>query len=304
MRFAIDSVKAVSRLGMVVSGWVERGEIALSVAGALVKGAVLPIARADLETPFGPGAISWGFTAIFQTATPVVIGQGADLVFVEGGRVIHTVVPDEMPLKRSSGINHSSAAFMEAVRHAGQGSVIEIGSRARSGISRRDRFAGLDYLGVDIAEGPNVDLVADAHDLPDALTDNFDFAYSMSTFEHLLMPWKAALELNKVLKVGGLAYIQSHPTWPIHEEPWDFFRFSKYAWKGLFNAHTGFEFISSDHLGKAFITPEFVVEEPMRGLAGQATYLVSCCLARKIGPPLVRWDAKASEVANLAYDHR
>ena len=54
------------------------------------------------------------------------------------------------------------------------------------------------------------------------------------------MPWKVALEINKILRVGGKVYTHSHQAWPLHDIPFDYFRFSDQAWHGLFNAHTGF----------------------------------------------------------------
>ena len=76
-------------------------------------------------------------------------------------------------------------------------SMIEIGSRARSGTVYRDRFPSLGrYAGMDIKEGPNVDIVADAHTLSQTVSDQFDYAFSASVFEHLIMPWVAAFELN------------------------------------------------------------------------------------------------------------
>src|SRR6266446_636421 len=66
-------------------------------------------------------------------------------------------------------------------------SVLELGARARSGISRRDLFKDLNYTGFDIKDGENVDVVGDAHRLTSMFErGQFDFAYSISVFEHLL----------------------------------------------------------------------------------------------------------------------
>jgi hypothetical protein len=53
----------------------------------------------------------------------------------------------------------------------------------------------------DIKVGENVDIVGDAHRLTSLFkAGQFDFAYSISVFEHLLWPWKVALELNTDFK--------------------------------------------------------------------------------------------------------
>ncbi|WP_373690468.1 methyltransferase domain-containing protein [Sphingobium sp. DEHP117] len=59
---------------------------------------------------------------------------------------------------------------------------------------------------------------------------SFDAVYSVSVFEHLLMPWKVALEMNRVLRMGGIAYIHTHQTLGLHDMPWDFWRFSDTSW--------------------------------------------------------------------------
>ena len=183
-------------------------------------------------------------------------------------------------------------------------SMIEIGSRARSGTVYKTRFPSLGrYAGVDIMEGPNVDIVADAHTLSRSVTEQFDYGFSISVFEHLIMPWVAAFELNKVMKPGGVIYIQSHPTYPLHEEPWDFFRFSANAWKGLFNAFTGFEIIKTGYSLEASIVPMNAANGAMQGMDMSKTFLVSAVMARKVSEPSVDWAVDPSTVADIQYSH-
>src|SRR6266446_5988753 len=121
--------------------------------------------------------------------------------------------------------------------------ILELGSREVSGNSRRGLFSGAtEYIGVDIIQGPGVDLVADAHRLSEVVPSNhFDVVYSISVFEHLVFPWRVVMEINTVLKIGGLCYVSTHPAWPPHELPWDFWRFPKEGLKALFNRDLGFE---------------------------------------------------------------
>src|SRR5579884_534322 len=120
--------------------------------------------------------------------------------------------------------------------------ILEIGSRARSGNVNTDWLpAGSKYLGVDIVPGPNVDLVCDAHSLSTQVAhESVDAVFSISTMEHLAMPWKVVLELGKVLKRGGLAFFATHQSWPLHDEPHDYWRFSSHTWPVLLNEETGF----------------------------------------------------------------
>jgi SAM-dependent methyltransferase len=171
-------------------------------------------------------------------------------------------------------------------------SILELGARARSGISRRGLFKDLRYTGFDIKDGENVDVVGDAHRLTSIFEPGqFDYAYSISVFEHLLWPWKAALELNAILKTGGVVLTQSHQTWPRHDAPWDFFRFSASSWSSLFCNATGFRIVQAADDMLAHVIAAHFMGDPNLELSEQAAFLVSICVAEKIGNPLVRWDA-------------
>lgn len=120
--------------------------------------------------------------------------------------------------------------------------VLEIGSRQVTGVSRRELFAdSVEYLGFDVHHGPGVDVTGDAHELASYFQDaSMDAILSISVFEHLAFPWKVAMEINRVLKPGGVCYVSTHPCWPTHELPWDFWRFPLAGLRLLFSEPTGF----------------------------------------------------------------
>jgi hypothetical protein len=62
-------------------------------------------------------------------------------------------------------------------------------------------------------------------------------------FEHLAMPWIAAEEISKILKVGGWVFVETHFSFSSHERPWHFFQFSDMGLKALFNPSLGFKVI-------------------------------------------------------------
>jgi SAM-dependent methyltransferase len=94
--------------------------------------------------------------------------------------------------------------------------------------------ANAEHVMSDVAAGQDVDVVADAHDLEPFKTAWFDAVIAVSVWEHLSRPWIAAEALSRVLKPGGIAYIATHQTFPIHGYPSDFFRFSDKAMEVLF----------------------------------------------------------------------
>jgi hypothetical protein len=105
-----------------------------------------------------------------------------------------------------------------------------------------------EFLGTDIEAGADVNIVADLHTLSDVVgAERFDVILSCSTFEHLKYPTLAAHELMKALKVGGLLYLQTHQSFPLHGYPNDYFRFSQDALASLFGTQMGFEVVATNY---------------------------------------------------------
>jgi len=130
--------------------------------------------------------------------------------------------------------------------------VLELGTK-RSIASRSTRHdawvpnAG-EYLGTDIESAADVDIVADAHRLTQVTgEEQFDVIISCSTFEHFKYPHLAAHEVMKALRIGGVLFIQTHQSFPLHAYPHDYFRFSREALAGLFGAQMGFRVLAADY---------------------------------------------------------
>ncbi|MDQ8185915.1 methyltransferase domain-containing protein [Pelagicoccus sp. SDUM812002] len=198
--------------------------------------------------------------------------------------------------------------FLSFVQAVDDPVVLELGSRNVSGVRLRNWFpSGCDYTGVDILEGEGVDVVADVHQLSKAFADGrFDFVHSMSVFEHLLFPWKAVLELNAVMKQGGYLYLSTHPVWPEHELPWDFWRFPKRSFMGLFNEYTGFEIIALDE-GLPCKIFSLVDDLPTRRSFEHSANQGVALIAKKTGEyrrDLLRWDIEISDVVETMYPSR
>lgn len=208
----------------------------------------------------------------------------------------------QLGLPRADPAHAITGVFLQRLREAPAGRFLEIGARARSGIARR-HFApeGWTYEGLDILAGPNVDTVGDAHHLsrlyPPA---SFDAVMSLSVFEHLLMPWKVVVELNRVLKPGAIGLLASHQAWPLHDTPWDFWRFSDHAWRALLNHATGFEILEVAMGEPAFIVPKRL--HPTLAWSEHSTgALASIVLFRKIGETDLDWPVETTDVLDTSY---
>lgn len=162
------------------------------------------------------------------------------------------------------------------------------------------------YIGFDLLPGPNVDVVGDAHELSKYFPqDSFDLIISKSVFEHIAMPWKVVLEMNKVIKIGGIVFINTLFMFPMHELPWDFWRYTTESWKILFNSLTGFQVVRIEHN-----TPvKLLLEEQSQYFKQDELigFINSNVLARKISDydqNRLKWDVSAIDILNTIYPHK
>ena len=117
----------------------------------------------------------------------------------------------------------------------------------------------------DVEAGTDVDVVADAHDLvrfrpmegeagPPFHVEQFDAYVAVSVYEHLMRPWVAAEQAYSVLKPGGILYVATHQTFPLHGYPHDYFRFSREALEMIFE-DAGMEILASGYAYPCRIEP-------------------------------------------------
>ncbi|WP_248555665.1 methyltransferase domain-containing protein [Paraburkholderia terrae] len=309
MEHAIDRLRTVHSK-VLCEGWFSglshpKGSIQIVIDGERFIPEIAIVLRPDLVGPFGVDAEKWGFRLTCDVNPSRKDWYGSVQLLLNDGEREY-LVDDPARIQYEFQRREASAAeldFFKRMNEATSPAVLEIGSRKRSGNSKTDRVPPhAHYTGFDIAAGDNVDVVGDAHFMSRHLPRNhFDFVFSISTFEHLLMPWKAAVELNAVMKHGGLAFIHSHQAWPVHDAPWDFYRFSKFGWHGIFNRYSGFEVIASEHAEPATIIPETQINNPATFLSKETGYLMSVCLVRKIGGTDLKWDADPMSIIETAY---
>ena len=91
-----------------------------------------------------------------------------------------------------------------------------------------------EYTGMDLTEGPNVDVVAkDKYNWPFE-KQQFDIVISLNAMEHVenLMQW--AIEINRILKSGGILFIMTPFNIHEHRCPVDCFRILPDGMKYIF----------------------------------------------------------------------
>lgn len=107
-----------------------------------------------------------------------------------------------------------------------------------------------EYVAFDMKQGPNIDVVGDALNLPFP-DESFDTIVSTQVLEHVEKPWVMVKEIHRVLKNGGSCILTAPFLEPYHADPADYFRYTVEGAKSLFR-NEGFQIIESGSYGKPF----------------------------------------------------
>lgn len=125
-----------------------------------------------------------------------------------------------------SSTQHFEDLIRRHLAQYGPAKVLDVGAMSLNGAYRPlfdpQRWA---YTGLDLGPGPNVDVVVeDPYDWPLA-DESYDLVVSGQVFEHVEFFWLSILEIRRVLKPGGLAFLAVPSRGPQHRHPVDCWRF-------------------------------------------------------------------------------
>ena len=105
------------------------------------------------------------------------------------------------------------------------------------------KFAGhtsFEVVSLDIDEDRKPDIIGDIHDY-DFGNHKFDVVVICEVLEHLYAPHKALANIHSILKPGGKLILSTPFVFPIHDEPYDYYRFTKYGLKYLLSDYRNVE---------------------------------------------------------------
>ena len=92
-------------------------------------------------------------------------------------------------------------------------------------------------------EGPGVDKLLNLHDI-DLPSESVGTILCFDTLEHVEYPHRALEQIHRILKPDGIAVISSVMNFPIHDHPFDYWRFTPEAFKSIlkpfYRAFVGF----------------------------------------------------------------
>jgi ubiquinone/menaquinone biosynthesis C-methylase UbiE len=131
-----------------------------------------------------------------------------------------------------------------ALRKYACGKMLDIGCGAKPFAAHAKNLVA-EHLGLDHNStgkpGCRADIAASAYDVPCG-DQSFDTILCTAVLEHLEEPARALAEANRLLRKGGYAIYSVPLFWHLHEEPRDFYRFTEYGLRYLFE-QANFELI-------------------------------------------------------------
>lgn len=149
--------------------------------------------------------------------------------------------------------------FFENYFVEGRNQILEIGAYDVNGTLRLKKPMGSNWIGVDIENGPGVDLVINPAEAFPFEDNSFDLVVATSVFEHDPAFWKTLREMARVVKNDGALFISAPSNGLVHRFPLDCFRFYPDACKSFLE-------IIKELKPKAEISESFVGAQDDEGL--------------------------------------
>lgn len=138
--------------------------------------------------------------------------------------------------------------------------VIDIGAGE---LKYKPYFSHCHYVSNDLCIGDDdwnyggIDIVSSAYEIPvDA--GSFDAVLCIQVLEHLDAPDRAFQEFNRILRTGGRTYLSAPLLAGEHQQPYDFFRYTRYGYAALGERH-GFRLVMIEPHGGSIIAIETLI---------------------------------------------
>lgn len=151
--------------------------------------------------------------------------------------------------------NIAEKALRESIRKYASGLLLDIGCGVKPYKEMTSAYVeshvGIDHEGT-LHDISKADIIGTAYEIPEP-DGAFDTVLCTAVLEHLEEPALALREASRVLKKGGYAIYTAPLFWHLHEEPRDFYRYTKYGLKYLFEK-AGFEIIEMKPLSGFCVT--------------------------------------------------
>lgn len=91
----------------------------------------------------------------------------------------------------------------------------------------------------------------------------YDLLICVQVLEHLSRPEKSISEMHRVLKPGGLIFLSTNFLYPRHGSPYDYFRFTEFGLKHIFDKYRFQLILIESHGGFPAMCAQFFHELPI-----------------------------------------
>jgi len=140
-------------------------------------------------------------------------------------------------------INHKILRALEQASPHARGTLLDVGCGtkgfARCFDGRVERYLGVDLPSSRYLDGAHPDAYARAEALP-VKGASVDTVLGLSIMTYMPDPLRTLEEMHRVLKPGGVLLLEFTQMAPLHDEPHDYFRFTRYGATSLLE-RAGFE---------------------------------------------------------------
>ena len=113
------------------------------------------------------------------------------------------------------------------------------GAGGRSAVKDWAREAQYYLMDIEPAASSPKVITGNICDCPQIVDSSFDIVFSNNVFEHIAEPWKAAQEIGRILRPGGICLTNTVFSWRYHPVPQDYWRFTHSALSLLFEKYAG-----------------------------------------------------------------
>lgn len=195
--------------------------------------------------------------------------------------------------------------LMEEIPKHAKGAAIDLGCGDLQNKPLLEKYVD-QYDSIDIDKrSDNITYVGDIQNMDVIPDEVYDSAFCFSVLEHVPEPGDALREAYRILKPGGKLMLAVPHISRLHEEPHDYYRFTKYGLKHLLEK-TGFDILELRPSGGLFSFVGHQVSTVLLGLTWHipivkdVVFFMNKCL---VVIPAVWLDNKFDKTGIMACDH-
>lgn len=132
--------------------------------------------------------------------------------------------------------------FIKDINTTIQKNQVVLDAGAGDGHWRKNLPEQIEYISMDLGVGDvnvdysHLDIKGDLRNIP-LENNSVDAIICIQVLEHLPEPWLVLQEFQRILKKGGYVYASCPQGEPQHQVPYDFFRYTKYGLKSIFETN-------------------------------------------------------------------